>query len=124
MWNSILGHYNIENDQGLLQNGIIIPKQPGAGTCVVPMCRSCMAGKTKQVRHKIIHHTTNSEYTAVLKKKNLKSGDQVNTDYYECRLKGRFQYTKGKEDSKEMLLEVQSSLIMLQDLSRYITKSL
>ena len=83
-----------------------------------------MAGKTKQVGHKIIHHTPNSEYTAVLKKKNLKSGDQVNTDYYECRLKGRFQYTKGKEDSKEILLGVRSLLTMLEDLSKYITKSL
>ena len=60
----------------------------------------------------------------MLKKDHLKSGYQVSTDQYECRLKGRFMYTKGKEDSKEILLGARYLLTMLQDLSKYITKSL
>ena len=90
LWYSILKHYDIKNTQGLLQHGIIIPKQLGAGTCVVPMCRSCMAGKTKRVGHKSTHHTPNQAHTDALKQYNLQLGDHISTDQYEGSVWGRF----------------------------------
>ena len=40
----------------------------------------------------------NPDHIDVLKKDDLAQGDTVSTDQYECRIKGRLPYTKGKED--------------------------
>ena len=103
LWHSILGHYDIKNIQELIWNGVLARKQPDTGTCMVLLCRSCVAGKGKRVSYKITHHSPNQKHTDVLKKGDLQPGDQVRTDQYERRIKGRLPYIKRKEDPHKIM---------------------
>ena len=99
---SIFGHFDIRNIQQILNSGGIKLKDPGAATCNIPLCKSCIAGKGKCVGLKSTSKTPNPEHHDVIKKDDLVPGDRVSTDQYECRIKGRLPYSKGKEDLKKM----------------------
>ena len=103
MCHSILGHYNIVNTQPLVSKGNIHVIVPGSGTCNIPIRRACVTGKAKKVGFKSATHTPNKSHTNILKKDDLKPGDQVSTDQYEFIVKGRLPYTKVKEDPHKML---------------------
>jgi len=102
LWHSIFGHFDIRNVQQILNSGGIKLKDPGAATCNIPLCRSCIAGKGKCIGLKSTSKTPNPEHHDVIKKDDLVPGDRVSTDQYECRIKGRLPYSKGKEDPKQM----------------------
>ena len=61
-----------------------------------------MAGKAKCIGLGSTTKTPNADHNDVLKKDDLMLGDTVSTDQYECRIKGRLPYTRGKEDPKKM----------------------
>ena len=50
-WHAIFGHYNIANTQKLMstvgvdREPLLISKEPGAGTCYIPLCTACLRGK-------------------------------------------------------------------------------
>ena len=102
LWHAIFGHYDIRNIQQVLKRGTIKVKEVGATTCSIPMCKSCLAGKAKCIGLGSNSKTPNAEHHDVIKKDDLQPGDTVSTDQYECRIKGRLPYTKGKEDPKKM----------------------
>ena len=77
-------------------------KQPGATTCSIPMCKSCIAGKGKCKGLKSTSKVPNPAHHDVIKKEDLIPGERVSCDQYECRIKGRLPYTKGKEDAPKM----------------------
>ena len=77
-------------------------KEVGATSCSIPLCKSCLAGKAKCIGLGSSTKTPNADHNNVLKKDDLRPGDTVSTDQYECRIKGRLPYTKGKEDPKKM----------------------
>ena len=62
-------------------------------------------------------HTPNPKHINVLKGWNLQPGDQVSTDQFECRLKGRLAYARGKEDPQIML---RGGLIFADYVSEYV----
>ena len=61
-----------------------------------------MAGKGKRTGLQSTKKTANQEHTNVIKKGDPQHGECVSTDQYECRVKGRLTYTKGKEDPHKM----------------------
>ena len=46
--------------------------------------------------------STNPEHVDVIKYGHLSSGDTVNTDQYECRVKGKLPNTRGREDPAKL----------------------
>ena len=108
LWHNVFGHYNIHNTQKLMQTTgvdlcpIITPKHPGAATCTVPLCKSCLHGKGGRTSLQSVRTTTNPEYRDVIKKGDLLPGDCISTDQYVCRVKGRLPHTMGKEDPSRM----------------------
>ena len=46
--------------------------------------------------------TPNPDHADVIKDDDLLPGDTVSTDQYECRIRGRFSNTRGKEDPQNM----------------------
>ena len=79
-WHSIIRYYDIKHTQDLLGNGMLVPKETGFGKCIVPLCRSCVVGKSKQARYESTHHSPNPQLLDVSKKGDLKLGDQVSTN--------------------------------------------
>ena len=104
----ILGHYNIRNAQRLMgvqgpdQTPMLATTVPGVNTCTLPLCSSCLRGKGKLTSVNSKRSTYNLIHIDVIKKGNLKPGMSISTDQYECRVRGRFPHTKGKEDPLKM----------------------
>ena len=105
-WYNICGHYNIKKTQKLIKIGggggdlepMIIPKLPGSTSFNIPLCRSCLHGKRRLTSMHNIMSKPTVEYSDVIQEGNILSGDCVNTDQYECRLKGWLPNKRGKED--------------------------
>ena len=77
-------------------------KETGSNTCSIPLCRSCLAGKSKYIGLGVFTKKTNPDHHDLLKRNDLSPGDMVSTDKYEYRNKGRLPYTRGKEDPKKI----------------------
>ena len=109
LWHSMLGHYSITNTQtmmsakGLEEEPALNPKVPGTSTCSIPLCKSCLAGKARQIHIHDKHITSTIAHSDIIKDDDLLPGAAVSTDQYECRVKGRLPNTNGKEEPHKML---------------------
>ena len=68
------------------------------------MCKSCIAGKVTCVGLKSSSKVPSSAHKDVIETDDLQPGARVSCDQYECKIKGRLSYTKGKEHPTLMLV--------------------
>ena len=86
LWHSVLGHYNIANTQnlmsakGLEEEPALISRVPGIGTCNIPLCPSCLAGKVRQITLHDKHITPTIEHSDVIKDGDLLPCAAISTD--------------------------------------------
>ena len=105
-WHTIFGHYNIRETQKMFKTigenlfPIISPKLP-ASTCSIPLCRSYLLGKVRLTSTQSKTSTPTPKNADVIKVKDLLPGDCVSTDQHKCRIKGRLQNTRGKEEKRK-----------------------
>ena len=81
---------------------IIVPKILSAVRCRIPICGSFLRYKGRRTPLNSVKHPPTAEHSDVLKKDDLKPGDNISTDQYACRVKARLHCTKGKEDPSKM----------------------
>ena len=87
LWYSILGCFGVRNTQLLIRGGCIHKRILGAGTCNIPMCRTCVTGKGEQFSIQTAKNIPNPEHTNIIKRGDLQPDDYVSTDQFECRVK-------------------------------------
>lgn len=87
LWHFIFGHFDIKNVHHLIAVGGVKVKDPGAATCIMPLCRSYLAGKGKRAGLKITKKVPNLEHHDVLKSYDLLLLGRVSYDQYACRIK-------------------------------------
>ena len=81
---------------------IISSKIPGASTCSIPLCKSCLLGKGRLTSIQSKTSKPTPEHADVIKFNDLIPGDCVIKDQYECIIKGRLHNTRGKEDPQKI----------------------
>ena len=59
---------------------VLITKEPGIGTCSLPLCVSCLRRKSRSTSVKSTTETLNSEHFDVIKNEHLVPGDTVSID--------------------------------------------
>ena len=94
-------YYDIKNIQDLIIGNedyppIIKSKIQGSTACRILMCRSRIAVKDKYIGLNSTKSTLTKDHSDVNKIDNLKPGDYVSTDQYECRIKGILSQLKVK----------------------------
>ena len=95
LWHSILGHYNMYNNQKLMT-------ATGISRYSLPLYTSCLRGKGRATFVKSTTELLNPEQFDVIKYGDLLPGDTVSIDQYECRVKGRLPNSRGREDPAKM----------------------
>ena len=103
--------------QQILKSGVVKSKDPGVLNCTLLMCGSCITGKAKPIGIKSVSKIPNHKHHNILKKEDLLPNQRINTDQYECRIKGRLPYTKDKEDPKKIYC---GGNLLVDHASRYI----
>ena len=99
---SIFGLLIIKHIHQLIVEGEIIPKNPESSLCSIPICKSCLSGKAKCMRLKRMKNILDPQRSRVVKKGDLKLGDNVRTDNMSI-IKGRLSYTRGHDDPYKMM---------------------
>ena len=108
LWHAIFGHYDINNTQCLMttvgvdKESLLKTKEPGAGTCSIPLCAACLRGKGGLIPTYSKMSVPDPDHAEVIKDGDLVPGVCVSTDQYECRIKGRLPNTRGKEDPQKI----------------------
>jgi hypothetical protein len=97
------GHFHLGWIQRLMrprnqdEPPIINARQVGSSSCKLPLCSACQLGKqTKRPTGAAIRRN-NPERQGVLKNQDLKPGDCISVDHFECTTRGRLMHTFGKE---------------------------
>ena len=85
---------------------IIAPIIQNATRCSILLCNACLRDKDRRTSLHSATQASNEEYTDVLKENNINPGDDVSTDQYECKVKGRLAFIKDKEDPSKIFGKV------------------
>lgn len=98
---------------GVDSEPIFHPKEAWPNTCYIPLCTTYLRGKGGITLLNSKVSLPDPEHLDVLKEEDLMPGDNVNTDQYECRVKGRLPSTRGTKVPHSMLCAYNLFMIIL-----------